>query len=150
MTDGPNGPAEIVKDKYDRSIGLASAALANVQSFQDALSNSVYQPPQISVRWESLAAPNLPAIPDIPDLPGIDVTVPGGMPSGTLAGTMGSVDVDGFDVAPPAMNFPAAPTMTIGAAPALPGYSTPSSARPYSGALNQGCHSASMARPAQP
>ena len=50
MTDGPNGPAEIVKDKYDRSVGLASAAAANVQSLQDALNNSIYHPPQISVQ----------------------------------------------------------------------------------------------------
>ena len=32
MADGPNGPAEIVKDKYDRSVGLASAASANMRA----------------------------------------------------------------------------------------------------------------------
>ena len=120
MADGPNGPAEIVKDKYDRSVDLASAAAANVQSLQDALNNSIYHPPQISVQWETLAAPNLPPIPDIPDLPALDIALPQGAPTGTLAATMGNVNVDDFNVSPPTMNFPTAPTMTIGTAPALP------------------------------
>ena len=48
------------------------------------------------------------------------VQMPAGVPTGTLAATMGNVNVDDFNVSPPTMNFPTAPTMTIGTAPALP------------------------------
>ena len=114
-----NGPAEIVQDKYDRSIELADAATDAVNEFQEALNASIYVPPTISVQWQTLAAPNLPPIPDLPDLPEIDLQVPSGEPS-ALDATIGAVRIDDFDIVMPELNFPAAPNLTIGQAPVLP------------------------------
>ena len=114
-----NGPAEIVQDKYGRSIDLADAATQAVNGFQAALNASIYQPPTISVQWQTLAAPNLPPIPDLPDLPEIDLQVPSGEPS-ALDATIGNVQIDDFDIVMPELNFPAAPNLAIGQAPVLP------------------------------
>lgn len=119
MADELNGPAEIVQDKYDRSIDLADAATDAVNEFQAALNASIYAPPTISVQWQTLAAPNLPPIPDLPDLPEIDLQVPTGEPS-ALDATIGNVQIDDFDIVMPELNFPAAPNLTIGQAPVLP------------------------------
>ena len=114
-----NGPAEIVQDKYDRSIELADAATDAVNEFQEALNASIYAPPTISVQWQTLAAPNLPPIPDMPALPEINLQAPTGEPS-ALDATIGNVQIDDFDIVMPELNFPAAPTLTIGQAPVLP------------------------------
>lgn len=114
-----NGPAEIVQDKYDRSIDLADAATDAVNGFQEALNASIYAPPTISVQWQTLAAPNLPPIPDLPELPEIDLQVPTGEPA-ALDATIGNVQIDDFDIAMPELNFPSAPALTIGQAPVLP------------------------------
>lgn len=119
MADATSSAAEIVNDKYDRSIELANAATAAVDGFQQALNNSIYSPPTVSVRWQTLAAPNLPPIPDMPALPDIDLTIPANMP-GALDATMGNVQIDDFDVEAPTLSFPATPTLTIGTAPVLP------------------------------
>lgn len=119
MADELNGPAEIVQDKYTRSIGLADAATEAVNGFQEALNASIYQPPTISVQWQTLAAPNLPPIPDLPELPEIDLQVPTGEPA-ALDATIGNVQIDDFDIDMPELNFGAAPTLTIGQAPVLP------------------------------
>lgn len=116
---GINGPAELVQDKYSRSVELASAATSAANGFQQALNASIYTPPTVSVKWQTLAAPNLPPIPGMPALPDIDLTVPDNMP-GALDATMGNVQIDDFDVEAPVLNFPAAPSLTIGQAPVLP------------------------------
>ncbi len=114
-----NGPAELVQDKYSRSVELASAATSAVNGFQQALNASIYAPPTISVQWQTLAAPNLPPIPNLPSLPSIDLQIPSGQPS-ALDATIENVQIDDFDVAMPELNFPAAPSLTIGQAPVLP------------------------------
>lgn len=114
-----NGPAAIVQDKYEKSVALADAASSAVNSFQNALNDSVYAPPTISVQWSSLAAPNLPPIPDLPSLPSVDLVVPDGQP-GPLNDTLGNVQIDDFDIEPPKLNFPDAPTIVVGQAPTLP------------------------------
>ncbi len=114
-----NGPAEIVQDKYDKSVALADAATSAVNSFQDALNNSVYQPPTISVQWSTLAAPNLPHVPDLPPLPEIVLNVPTDVP-GALDASLGEVRIDDFEFEAPTLNFPQVPTLSIGQAPSLP------------------------------
>ncbi len=114
-----NGPAEIVEDKYERSIELAETASREVEDFQQALNASIYQPPQISVQWSTLAAPNLPPIPNLPALPTAEFVEPGGLP-GPLTATMRDVPIDDFDIDMPALDFGQAPELTIGTAPALP------------------------------
>lgn len=119
MATDVNGPAEIVKDKYLKSEGFADKAAKQVDNFTNELGKSLYQPPQISVRWATLAAPNLPAIPDTPDLPALELQLPADMP-GPFTGTMRDVAFSDFAVAAPALNFGVAPTLTIGQAPSLP------------------------------
>jgi len=119
MTMALNGPAEIVEDKYERSIELAETASREVEDFQQALNASIYQPPQISVQWSTLAAPNLPPIPNLPALPTAEFVEPGGLP-GPLTATMRDVPIDDFDIDMPALDFGQAPELTIGTAPALP------------------------------
>lgn len=114
-----NGPAEIVQDKYSRSVALADAATGAVNGFQQALNASIYQPPTISVKWQTVGAPNLPPIPNLPSLPDIDLQIPSGQPS-ALDATIENVQIDDFDVAMPELNFPVAPSLTIGQAPVLP------------------------------
>lgn len=115
-----NGPAEIVQDKYARSIALADSAAAAADSMQAALNASFYTPPTISVRWGTIAAPNLPDVPDLPALPQVGFTVPADMPGALDLASLPDVEVVGFDLQPPAMDFGAAPQVVIGQAPALP------------------------------
>lgn len=114
-----NGPAEIVEDKYERSVELAETASREVAGFQQALNASIYQPAQISVQWSTLAAPSLPPIPDVPTLPDIGFTEPDARP-GPLTATMHDVDIDDLDIQIPALDFGQAPTLAIGQAPVLP------------------------------
>lgn len=114
-----NGPAKIVEDKYARAVELAETASREVAGFQQALNNSIYQPPQISVRWQTLAAPNLPPIPNMPTLPTENFVEPGGQPV-PLTASMDDVQIDDFDIPLPALDFGQAPELTIGQAPVLP------------------------------
>lgn len=115
-----NGPAEIVQDKYARSIALADSAAAAADSMQAALNASFYTPPTISVKWGTIAAPNLPDVPDLPALPQVGFTVPADMPGALDLASLPDVEVAGFDLQPPSMDFGAAPQVVIGQAPALP------------------------------
>lgn len=113
------GPADIVEDKYTRSINLADAATDAVNDFQEALNGSIYTPPTVNVQWQTLPAPDLPPIPELPEMPEIELKAPGGEPS-ALDATIENVRIDDFNVAMPGLNFPAAPSLTIGQAPVLP------------------------------
>ena len=115
-----NGPAEIVQDKYDRSIAMADSALVAADSMQAALNASIYTPPTISVNWATIAAPNLPEVPNLPAMPSVDFAVPGDMPGRLDLASIPDVEVVGFDLQPPTMDFGAAPEVVIGQAPALP------------------------------
>ncbi|KGG87581.1 hypothetical protein [Comamonas thiooxydans] len=115
-----NGPAEIVQDKYERSIDLANQALSETKSMQEAFNALLPTTPVISVRWGTIAAPNLPDLPDLPELPQVGFTTPGDMPAALDLGSLPDVEVVGFDLLPPAMDFGAAPDLVIGQAPALP------------------------------
>ncbi len=114
-----NGPADIVEDKYTRSIQLADAATDAVNDFQEALNGSIYTPPTVNVQWQTLPAPDLPPIPELPEMPEIELKAPGGEPS-ALDATIGNVRIDDFNIEMPALDFPAAPNLTIGQAPVLP------------------------------
>ena len=121
MAADPSGSvaATIVNDKYNQSLTLANAASTQVASLQQALERSIYAPPQISVKWTTLAAPNLPPIPNLPALPQLTLAALPNVPAG-LAAMVGDVQIDDFVAAPPALSFPAAPSITIGSAPVLP------------------------------
>lgn len=111
--------AQVVIDKYNKSVELANAAMKNVQSAANAFNTSIYTPPQISVQWTTLAAPALPPIPEMPELPEVTINDPGEAP-GALTATLVDVAIDDFDVTMPTLNFGTAPTITIGSAPAIP------------------------------
>lgn len=114
-----NGPASIVEDKYERSIELAEEALGRVDEFVTSLLDATYQPPTVSVQWQSLAAPTLPELPDAPNLPSVEFVEPAGKPT-PFSESLGSVDIDDMDLEMPTLNFGTAPTLNVGQAPALP------------------------------
>ena len=109
----------IVNDKYAQSVSLANQAASRLSSAAQAFNNSIYSPAQISVQWTTLAAPNLPPIPDMVPVAVPALKIPTGIP-GALNETIGSVQIDDFTVAMPALNFGQAPTLTIGQVPQLP------------------------------
>ncbi|CAM4266454.1 Outer membrane protein TolC [Comamonas aquatilis] len=115
-----NGPAEIVQDKYDRSVVYAEQALLETKSMQDTFNSLIFQTPTISVQWGTIAAPTLPVVPDLPTLPQVSFVTPGDMPGALDLAGLPDVEVVGFDLQPPAMDFGTAPNLVIGQAPALP------------------------------
>lgn len=115
-----NGPAEIVQDKYQRSVAMADQALRESKSMQDAFNGLIFQAPTISVRWGTIAAPSLPDVPDLPPLPQVSFTAPGDMPGALDLAGLPDVEVTGFELQPPAMDFGTAPDLVIGQAPTLP------------------------------
>lgn len=122
MATAPSGAglgAQIVSEKYNQSVVLANTASAQASAMQTALEHSVYAPPQIDVKWQSLPAPNLPPIPNLPELPNLTLGSLPGAPS-VLTATLGDVKIDDFVEAPPKLNFPAEPVIKIGSVPAIP------------------------------
>lgn len=115
----PAVAVQIVQDKYSKSEYLVESATRAVRDFQRELTDNIYSPPQISVQWQTLAAPTLPDVPELPDLPSLDTALPGGEPT-PFSGTLPEVDIDDFEGVAPALNIPQAPALTIGRAPNLP------------------------------
>ena len=109
----------IVNDKYAKSVEMANTAAQRASAATQAFANAIYSPPQISVQWQTLAAPNLPQIPSAPNLPSLNFNVPHGEP-GALSASMGNVQIDDFNVAAPTLNFGSMPALNIGTAPTLP------------------------------
>lgn len=114
-----NGPASIVLDAYNRSVALAQAAKSEMRSFTQALDDSIYAPPTISVQWAAIAPPSVPDMPNMPSTPSLDFNEPTA-PS-DFAATMDPIQVDDFAVSMPSLNFGAAPTLVFGDVPIVPG-----------------------------
>lgn len=111
--------------QVQQSFGIASAyayhAQQKLNTFADALNNSLYTPPTISVEWKSIAPPSIDWGADVPIMPVIEFNMPGDMPAPVdMTGLDVSVQIDDFNVDPPAMTFGVAPTITIGTAPVIP------------------------------
>ena len=109
----------IVNDKYAKSVEMANTAAQRASAATQAFANAIYSPPQISVQWQTLAAPNLPQIPNAPSLPSLNFNVPHGEP-GALNASLGNVQIDDFNIAAPTLNFGNMPALNIGTAPTLP------------------------------
>ena len=112
-------PVQVVVDKYLKSVELAEAAARKSEEAAVTFRNSIYKPPQISVQWQTLAAPNLPPVPDMPELPNVQFEEPGAPPA-SLDISFGDVQIDDINLKIPELNFGAAPDLVIGSAPALP------------------------------
>ena len=111
--------AQVVIDKYNKSVGLAEAAARKSEEAAVAFRASIYTPPQISVQWQTLAAPSLPPVPDMPVLPDVQFEGPGATPA-SLDISFGDVKIDDIDLEIPTLDFGTAPNLVIGSAPALP------------------------------
>ena len=111
--------AQVVVDKYNKSVGLAEAAAKKSEEAATAFRASIYTPPQISVQWQTLAAPSLPPVPDMPVLPDVLFEEPGATPA-SLDISFGNVQIDDINLEIPALDFGTAPNLVIGSAPALP------------------------------
>lgn len=119
MADVTQSAAEIVNEQFQRSIDMVDEAIQATDEAQEKFANSVYQAPTVSVKWETLPAPQLPDVPEIPNLPEISLEVPSGMP-GPLTADMVDVPIDDFNVVAPTVDFGTAPELVIGTAPAIP------------------------------
>lgn len=115
-----DGPASIVLDAYNRSVDNAEKAKKEMEGHQKAFQGSIYTPPVLSVRWETLPAPTLPEVPKLPAIPAVQFAMPGDQPTQLVGADMGDVSIDDFNVAPPQMNFAPAPVLNIGQVPILP------------------------------
>ena len=111
--------AQVVIDKYNKSLNLAEAAAKKSEEAATAFRASIYTPPQISVQWQTLAAPSLPPVPDMPVLPDVQFEEPGATPA-SLDISFGNVQIDDINLEIPTLDFGTAPNLVIGSAPAMP------------------------------
>ena len=112
-------PVHVVVDKYNKSVDLAEAAARKSEEAAVAFRASIYTPPQISVQWQTLAAPSLPPVPDMPVLPDVQFEEPGATPA-SLDISFGNVQIDDINLEIPTLDFGTAPNLVIGSAPAMP------------------------------
>lgn len=114
-----SGPSAEVSEAFDRAYRYAELSQSNMSSFTAALNSSIYSPPTISMTWNSIAAPDLPAMPVAPSMPTISFAVPSGQPT-ELTIEMPGVVIDDFTEVAPTLTLPTAPTLSYGAAPTVP------------------------------
>ncbi len=111
--------AEQVDSTFSLAQNYASTAQAQLSTFLNALNTTIYQPPTLTVTWNSLAPPTLDEMPDAPALPVIAFQDPGDLP-GELVLDAPSFTIDDFTEAPPTLTIPSAPTLSYGVAPTVP------------------------------
>lgn len=120
MADVTQSAAEIVNEKWDRSIAISDAAAdevaATAQAFRAAAD---FSPPTISAKWETIPAPQLPDVGDIPSLPALELQIPDGLPA-PLQAVLPQMEVPEFTGTAPTLNIGPAPVLVIGSAPTLP------------------------------
>lgn len=114
-----SGPSAEVSEAFDRAYRYAELSQSNMSSFTAALNSSIYSPPTISMTWNSIAAPDLPAMPVAPSMPTINFAVPGGQPT-ELSIDMPGITIDDFTETAPTLTLPAAPTLYYGSVPTVP------------------------------
>ncbi len=112
-------PAEQVDAAFTQAQAYASAAQTQLTSFLDVLNTTIYQPPTLSVTWNSLPPPSIAALPDVPLLPDIQFQMPDGLPQ-ALELDAPTFEIDDFNEEAPGLNLPTAPTLTYGAVPIVP------------------------------
>lgn len=108
-----------VTDAFDRADAYATAAKNQVAGFTTALNNAIYVAPTISVTWNSLTPPDLPAIPDAPTMPTIEFVTPSGQPT-ALSIAEPTITIDDFTDVAPTLTLPTMPTLSYGAVPTVP------------------------------
>ena len=59
-----------------QSLQYADSILSKAETYIQAIGSFNYSPPTISVTWNSIAPPTLPAVPDIPAMPVIEFNTP--------------------------------------------------------------------------
>ena len=105
-------------DAYDAANTYVSNALSAGTNYIAALAGVNYTAPVISVTWDYIAPPSLPAIPATPSLSDItfDFTNPG---PGTFDETAPTVVIDDFTEAAPELLLPTQPTLSYGSTPLI-------------------------------
>lgn len=69
------GPYTEVTKAFEDARIYADKATTAMSSFLTALNSSIYSPPTISLRWQSIAPPTLPSMPTPPTMPEILFTL---------------------------------------------------------------------------
>ena len=116
-------PNELVTTSFAQASTYADNATTALTGFTDALNQSIYTPPTISLAWASIAAPAVPTVGAAPTAPTITFTLPGGQPE-ALDDTMPVIVIDDFTSTAPSISFPVAPTLSYGTAPTVPAIGT--------------------------
>lgn len=110
--------AEVVANSFAQAQTYANNAQTALTGFTSALDAAIYEPPTVSITWNSLAAPSLPSLPAEPTLPTIEFDAPAEPTA--LALDEPTIVFDEFTETAPTTTFPTAPTLSYGAAPTVP------------------------------
>ena len=102
-----------------QSLTYANSVLTTAQNYIAAIGSFNYSPPTISVTWNSIAPPTLPAVPSAPAMPDILFNAPAPEPSALVLETP-TVDISEFTEVAPDILMPTAPVLTYGSLPIIP------------------------------
>lgn len=103
----------------NNTITYANSVLASAQAYISRLASLSYSAPTISVTWNSLVPPTLPAVPDVPDMPVIEFNTPTPEPA-PLNIAEPTYNISDFGETSPTLNLPATPVLNYGTAPLIP------------------------------
>ena len=81
---------EQVSKIFELAVNYANSAEDKLKKFSDKLDNSFYQPPTISVEWNSITPPSIDWGANVPTMPEIEFQPPGDMPA--------PIDTTGLDI----------------------------------------------------
>lgn len=120
-------PAEVVADQFDKATSYVTDALAQTETFTNALANAIYASPTISITWTAIDPPSSTTIPDLP--PQVDAildtlewdqdgSIEGSKPA-DLSISAPTIDIDDFTEDAPVVDIPDAPALDFGDAPVV-------------------------------
>lgn len=109
-----------VAKSFDLANLYAYRATKRLTGFTDSLSDTIYAPPTISVKWDSIRPPIIDWGADVPTMPVIEFREPGNVPANIDLGDIHDIQVDDFNTPMPVLEFPSAPSIVIGTAPVIP------------------------------
>src|SRR5574343_449609 len=101
------------------SLTYANSVLTTAQNYIAAIGSFNYSPPTISVTWNSIAPPTLPAVPDVPAMPVIEFHTPAPEPD-AMPLEAPTVSISEFTETAPEIMMPTAPVLTYGSLPVIP------------------------------
>lgn len=112
--------ADKINDSFSRAADYASNATEQAGAFIERMSNLLYEPPKIDVKWTSLTPPSIAPLPSTPNLPEISFDDPSELRPAELSVTPIDISIPSFDEPAPELHFPTAPVLNYGTMPDVP------------------------------